>query len=545
MIRRPMIVMAVAILSLLSTARAQVVINEVHGYGPGATPGLAGDYVELRNMSATPINLAGWTLALWSGDTGTVTTKIIPAGPANTWILGNDFYIVEEGGTLGDALTDSQIATCVQGMRMGTSPWSSSSSMGAYVLDGTGTCTDYVYLRRGTSSPPASPPYLPSGATWTLGNIATSGTGYGHICRISNSDTDSYTDWAQNATANQGTPGAVNTTGTATQTSLGAVVALYNVDLTLFGNVNAPSGSLVFNSSSGANILSNCFPLQRQIMAWDTLAMQVSGVAGMPFYLYFSPNGNVGHAVGYLNQTIDLGASTGGWCDVYRITTSAVTPGCGAGYVAYGTLDGSGLYNGAWALPGLTSTRHWFQAAVVDPAHPDGFHLTGMTGLEVFGMTTTPTGGLQYGPGVGGAIPDSDQSPGPGTILASAIKTPAGITIQDVNIGVDINHTWLGDVSIAIAFNGTTVILVNPGTPDSSNDLSGLYTFSDEGGSTFDSVAGGATSPIPVATYIGDAALSAFDGMDSGGTWTLSVYDNYQGDTGVVNSWYVILNDTP
>jgi hypothetical protein len=163
------------LLAVVGAAKGQIIFNEAHGLPTGNGPvRLLGDYVELWNQSPTPINLAGYTLGLWNTDTAVPTVKVIPAGPASTWIPGYGFYIFEEGGVLGDVLCDANLAG-FPGMMMGTSPWTSNGNLGAYLRDAMGNCVDYMYLRRGTTAPPATSPNLPAGCVWTLGNIGTTG----------------------------------------------------------------------------------------------------------------------------------------------------------------------------------------------------------------------------------------------------------------------------------------------------------------------------------------------------------------------------------
>ena len=91
---------ATAVLSAALTAQGPVIINEIHGFGQGvAVPSLpSGDYIELWNQSPTPIQLGGWTLGIWQGNTGAVTNIVLPAG---TGISGNCFFVLQEGGVLG------------------------------------------------------------------------------------------------------------------------------------------------------------------------------------------------------------------------------------------------------------------------------------------------------------------------------------------------------------------------------------------------------------------------------------------------------------
>ncbi|SDF18249.1 HYR domain-containing protein [Ulvibacter litoralis] len=135
------------------------------------------------------------------------------------------------------------------------------------------------------------------------------------------------------------------------------------------------------------------------------------------------------------------------------------------------------------------------------------------------------------------AIPDSDAA-GVDTIITIADD----FSITDLDVDLDITHTWVGDLIVTLTSPaGTSVVLVDrmgvPATSTvgcSSNDI--LITIDDE-----------ATDPIedecepgpPAASgsFVGNGALSAFDGESTMGDWVLNVSDNAGGDTGIINSW--------
>ncbi|MGB1216230.1 MAG: proprotein convertase P-domain-containing protein [Saprospiraceae bacterium] len=103
--------------------------------------------------------------------------------------------------------------------------------------------------------------------------------------------------------------------------------------------------------------------------------------------------------------------------------------------------------------------------------------------------------------------------------------------ITDLNVVVQINHTFTADLEITlISPSGTSVDLFfdNCGGNDNIN-----IGFDDEG----------ATLVCAVPTtgiYIPDNALSAFDGETLDGTWTLSVADDATGDQGTLLQWCLI-----
>lgn len=115
------------------------------------------------------------------------------------------------------------------------------------------------------------------------------------------------------------------------------------------------------------------------------------------------------------------------------------------------------------------------------------------------------------------AIPDN------GAAVTTVVNVPAGGSISDVTVGVDITHTWIGDLSIGVEHNGTTVSLYSEecGLEDNMS-----LVFDDAGGAIncAASTSGAATLPTQ--------PLSAFDGMDASGNWTFSFQDGAAADTG-------------
>ena len=105
----------------------------------------------------------------------------------------------------------------------------------------------------------------------------------------------------------------------------------------------------------------------------------------------------------------------------------------------------------------------------------------------------------------------------------SQIVVASDKAISDVQVPIDLSHTYIGDLDIVLTSpQGTSVVL---------HDRDG-----------------GGTDDI-VGTYGVDLApsepLSAFAGELAAGTWVLRVTDNAGGDTGTLNDWSVILCGRP
>lgn len=112
--------------------------------------------------------------------------------------------------------------------------------------------------------------------------------------------------------------------------------------------------------------------------------------------------------------------------------------------------------------------------------------------------------------------------------------------INDVNIKIDINHSYTGDLEIRLKSpDGATVILVN-GMGDSGNDF-------DE--TTFDDNAslgiGSGNAPFN-GVFRPVEALGQFNGTNANGVWSLEVADRAFQDGGSLNEWELeIITDEP
>src|SRR5205085_6019426 len=114
--------------------------------------------------------------------------------------------------------------------------------------------------------------------------------------------------------------------------------------------------------------------------------------------------------------------------------------------------------------------------------------------------------------------------------------------ITDVNVTVNITHTYTGDLTVfLVSPGGISVQLFN------RNGLNGDNLT----GAVFDGAA-----PTPVGDGYGPfagrfrpaASLSAFNGLSGlavNDTWTLRVVDNAGADAGTLNAWSLTVDTAP
>ncbi len=139
--------------------------------------------------------------------------------------------------------------------------------------------------------------------------------------------------------------------------------------------------------------------------------------------------------------------------------------------------------------------------------------------------------------GTGAAIPDADP-----VGLTTTLDITDDFNITDLDVDLDINHTWVGDLIVTLtAPDGTTsaAIIDRPGFTGTGFGCSGndiLATLDDEAATAVEDECAGSV-PTIAGSFIPNEALSVFDGMSTLGTWTLNVSDNGGGDTGTLNAW--------
>ena len=135
------------------------------------------------------------------------------------------------------------------------------------------------------------------------------------------------------------------------------------------------------------------------------------------------------------------------------------------------------------------------------------------------------------------AVPDANPSG-----IESVLNVSDAFEVSDVNLNLDITHSWLWDLQIYLkAPNGEEVLVYDRSCGSSDVPRKNINAiFDDEATATICNNAlpaiSGITKPINL--------LSALNGGSSQGDWKLRVVDNSSGDTGTINSWSIELCQT-
>jgi subtilisin-like proprotein convertase family protein len=116
--------------------------------------------------------------------------------------------------------------------------------------------------------------------------------------------------------------------------------------------------------------------------------------------------------------------------------------------------------------------------------------------------------------------------------INSTLTIANGVSISDINITMNVTHTWINDLTATlISPAGTEVQLVaGPCTNAAINNI--IATFDDSGVPV---VCG--NNPGISGTVQPVQSLGAFNGQNSAGVWTLRIADGFNQDGGSLNSW--------
>lgn len=149
------------------------------------------------------------------------------------------------------------------------------------------------------------------------------------------------------------------------------------------------------------------------------------------------------------------------------------------------------------------------------------------TATQTYSVTVNPCNANTYCDSPNVSIPDNDASG-----ISSTINIAPSSTIIDINVDVDITHTYIGDLEIQISHNGTTITILNQSGCFNENidavfDDEAIINASDKCNN----------APAISGLVIPAQALTAFDGMDQTGSWIITVSDNADLDEGTINEW--------
>ncbi len=137
------------------------------------------------------------------------------------------------------------------------------------------------------------------------------------------------------------------------------------------------------------------------------------------------------------------------------------------------------------------------------------------------------------------AIPDNSAC---SSAIEHAFVVTDTFTVGDIAIGVDIDHTWRGDLDFVLfAPNGSSVTLPGRNTGDSRDNYRVMFSTNSEGVRD-----DGDTDPVANAPWrrlVNAANLNFYTGS-AAGTWRLRVCDLVAQDIGTLNASRLVLRDS-
>ena len=172
------------------------------------------------------------------------------------------------------------------------------------------------------------------------------------------------------------------------------------------------------------------------------------------------------------------------------------------------------------------------EGVLVEDVNGDGEQQTGegaLVGETVF-LDLNDNGVLDLGTITAASTDVPVDVPDNATVTSSLVITD-GARIADLNVTLDITHTYDGDLKVyLVSPSGTSVeLFTNVGSwGQNFTDT----TLDDEAGTSI----ADAAAPFS-GTFRPEGLLSRFDGELAAGTWTLRVTDTWTADVGTLNAW--------
>jgi len=119
--------------------------------------------------------------------------------------------------------------------------------------------------------------------------------------------------------------------------------------------------------------------------------------------------------------------------------------------------------------------------------------------------------------------------------VSSTLVVPQAdnVVINDVNVQLAITHSWVSDLVVRLTSPTGTQVILFASQCDSNSNVNAVF---DDSGQPL--VCG--ANPAISGLLIPQQALSAFNGQNSQGTWTLTVNDTFNQDGGAITNWGLV-----
>jgi len=129
------------------------------------------------------------------------------------------------------------------------------------------------------------------------------------------------------------------------------------------------------------------------------------------------------------------------------------------------------------------------------------------------------------------AIPDGTGANQAGAVAFNTINVSDSGAISSMKVSLNVTHTYVGDLIIQLQHpNGTDFVNIWNRTCNST-------AFGDIDVTFEDGLPAITCASPTTGSYAPENPLSVFNGLEMNGDWTIALVDNYNNDTGTLNSW--------
>lgn len=164
------------------------------------------------------------------------------------------------------------------------------------------------------------------------------------------------------------------------------------------------------------------------------------------------------------------------------------------------------------------------------------------------GGTSCPSGG--------NSISDLNPDVVSSITIPPVASCPAG-SVTDVNLNLDIEHTWIGDLIVTLTGpDGVTssTLLDEPGDPalgglgcnnNNAQPPNAIFALFDDASPTPAEGQCNTPNPAITGTVSPSTLLAVFNGGNADGVWILNIEDTEFADEGQLNNWSLAIACTP
>ncbi len=121
-----------------------------------------------------------------------------------------------------------------------------------------------------------------------------------------------------------------------------------------------------------------------------------------------------------------------------------------------------------------------------------------------------------------------------GTALTVTAAVNDTTPIFDLDVEIDITHTWASDVDVFLTSPAGTTVELFTDVGGSGDDFTGTVLDDEASAAIITAL------PPFTGSFQPEGSLASFDGENPLGSWTLSVTDDMGGDDGVLLAWALV-----